>query len=172
MMKPEHEHMLEVEALTRALQRAALEGISLKLQEEMRELVLRDMEAVFRRRLTDEPLVLVTPMRLRWNLAACPAKAKPWAFPPEKLHRLAQEMAMLEQAALAYHNPQAVFSRVALATKRGDILACCRLQSSQPIGGVGAMAIAQSGTSFSVICGDQLLCHLRPVPVFLANADR
>lgn len=46
-MKPKHAHMWRMEPFTEVLGRAAQECIPLELREEMRELLLGDMESFF-----------------------------------------------------------------------------------------------------------------------------
>lgn len=61
-MEFEHEPMLRVEVLTKALERVALEGMPLELLQEILEMVLGNMEDVLSQGLTSEPPGLVKPM--------------------------------------------------------------------------------------------------------------
>lgn len=65
VVEPQHKCMLRVKFFTKALELVAQEGMPLQLLQEMRELVLGEMEDVLRRGLAGIPPALVTPMQLR-----------------------------------------------------------------------------------------------------------
>lgn len=79
--------------------------MSLELQEEIRELVMRRTEYVFRLDLASKMSTSVTTVSLRSKPPSCAAKAKTRAYPPIKRQWLVQKMTMLEQAALVCYNP-------------------------------------------------------------------
>lgn len=57
--------MVRMEALTETLEPVAQNGMELELLQEVRELMLKNVENMFCRGLTGERLALVTPMVLR-----------------------------------------------------------------------------------------------------------
>lgn len=79
-----YRHMLLVEALTEALDRVAQESMPLELLQEKSELVLGNMDNMFRPGLTDESMASALPMMLRWRLIARAVKTETQVYPPEK----------------------------------------------------------------------------------------
>lgn len=65
LKEPEYEHMFCMEALVEALKQSPKEGVPLKMLQQMRQLVLRGMEDVFRRGLTGKLPASVMLIQLR-----------------------------------------------------------------------------------------------------------
>lgn len=95
------------------------QGLPLKCADRLRETVLGPYLSAFRHALVGEPPARVGSMVVRRQLGPVSVRAWPRAFRPAKAACLKEHFGQLEAAGMVVRNPQATFSSVAMAVRKG-----------------------------------------------------
>ena len=119
-MDVEEERRMRDGALAAAVDAARKHGLTPECGERLRRMVLDQFPEAFRRALCGDPPAQVEPMIARRKPGAGVVRARPRNFPPRKAEWLAEHFGQLEAVGMVFHNPQAVFSSVAMAVPKGN----------------------------------------------------
>ena len=119
-MPPTEEWTVREEALLKAVEEAAKQGMASHCVARLREMVMERHRGAFRRALTGNPPARVQPMVAKRKQGTGKVRARPKIYSPRKTEWLAKHFAQLEAAGMVFRNPQATFASVAMAVPKGD----------------------------------------------------